>query len=603
MSGRPGQDRVIQRISDVGYWYRIGDVELGPFTVDQEEDPKFDAELAAKLGVKSKEIVAAQFREVQRPTTFLEVAEVLGSTIRQDTPTKLILFAAGILTFTEEDQVNILMSGESSGGKSYNALEVAGFFPTEGVIIIATASPTAFFHDIGSWDDEAKVLRVNLRQKVLLFLDQPHFTLMERLRPLLSHDRRELLYKITDKSKRGALRTKNVILEGYPTVVFCAARLSLDEQERTRVFILSPETGPEKLEESLLLTATKVGNRRAFAEWVEKHPRRRWLKSRIADIRGASIKDVVIGDPAAVYERFREAHRHLAPRHQRDLPRILSLIKAHALLNHRQREPRDDATIAATREDEEAGFWLYSLIAKPNELGLSPQVYEIYEAVIKPHLDPGGLLRKEDIHGLYFKAYGRHLAWQRLEREILPALEASGLISLQPDPDDRRRTVVYSPDGYSAVTVESPRQRQLSEEGPTITYNISSVQKGENSIVSNRGTHRGPPPNQGAIGEGRVVSASGPPPVTISGSNGSGNEEMGGNAPSETDMGSSRTGVLEARDKVLRLLRKDRRAYLTTAQVAYSAEAPVETVRRILGSLAEDGLVVEGPAECWRVTR
>ncbi len=62
MSGRPGQDRVIQRINDLGYWYRVGEVELGPFTVDQEEDPKFDVELAAKLGVEPKEIVAAQFR-------------------------------------------------------------------------------------------------------------------------------------------------------------------------------------------------------------------------------------------------------------------------------------------------------------------------------------------------------------------------------------------------------------------------------------------------------------------------------------------------------------------------------------------------------------
>jgi hypothetical protein len=74
--------------------------------------------------------------------------------------------------------------------KSYNALEVAAYIPGDIVRTIATASPTAFFHDAGTWDKDRRVLRVDLKQKILMFLDQPHYTLIERLRPLLSHDRR-----------------------------------------------------------------------------------------------------------------------------------------------------------------------------------------------------------------------------------------------------------------------------------------------------------------------------------------------------------------------------------------------------------------------------
>ena len=102
------------------------------------------------------------------------------------------------------------MAGESSGGKTYNTLEVLAYF-RDVVLRIATASPTAFFHDNGKWDKEAHVLTVDLRQKILVFLDQPHYSLLERLRPLMSHDQRELLYKITDKSAKGTMRTKNVI--------------------------------------------------------------------------------------------------------------------------------------------------------------------------------------------------------------------------------------------------------------------------------------------------------------------------------------------------------------------------------------------------------
>jgi len=173
------------------------------------------------------------FYEVRRPTNFEEVAEVLGCTIRHDQANKLILFAAGCLTFSDEDQFNILMSGESAGGKSYTAQEVVSYFPSDVIRWIGGASPSAFYHDenLGKWDPENHVLRVELRQKILIFLDQPGYQLMEKFRPLLSHDRRELLYKITDKSKHGALRTKNVVLVGFPTVIFCAAKLSLDEQE------------------------------------------------------------------------------------------------------------------------------------------------------------------------------------------------------------------------------------------------------------------------------------------------------------------------------------------------------------------------------------
>jgi hypothetical protein len=262
---------------------------------------------------------------------------------------------------------------------------------------------------------------------------------------MLSHDTPSLLYKITDKSKRGSLRTKNVELLGYPTIIFCAAKLSLDDQERTRVFILSPETSAEKLEESLRLAVARVGDREAFKQWLDSHPRRRWLKARVAAIADAQIREVVIPDQEVVYKRFIDSHSRLAPRHQRDLPRILAMIKAHALLNCWHREhPRPD-TIVASKDDIEAGFWLYGLVATPNELGLSPQVYEIYKSVIKPLIEKDGMIERQAILAKYYERYGRFLSEEKLRREILPALEASGLVMQAPDPDDRRRMLVCTP--------------------------------------------------------------------------------------------------------------------------------------------------------------
>ena len=433
---------VSQKITDMGIYYGNGQIELGPFTVHEEEESNFDMEIGAKLQVEPKQILEARLKEVIRPTTFEEVAQVLGSTIRHDFATKLILFCADLLTFTDQDQINIVMSGESSGGKSYNALEVAGYFPKDALIIIATASPTAFFHDQGVWDQDQGVLRVDLEGKIVVFLDQPHYMLMERLRPLASHDQRDLLYKITDRSKKGNLRTKNVLLHGYPTLIFCAAKLTLDEQEKTRVIMLSPETGAAKLAESIRLKIAKDADRTRWKEWLESHPRRRWLKARIEALRLAKIREIMVPSEDELYERFTAKHVRLNPRHQRDISRIVGLIKAHALLNWAQRETSTPGQIKANEEDIEAGFNLYELIAKPNELGVPPQVYEIYENVIAPLLNDTGVTR-QGILTRFYQVYGRSLDEQKLRKEIIPALEASGLIREESDPGDKRRILIF----------------------------------------------------------------------------------------------------------------------------------------------------------------
>jgi hypothetical protein len=71
--------RVTQRLTAEGSYYRVGELELGPFKFEDEENPKFDSELATKLDVKPKEILYARLKERHRPTNFKEVADVLPS--------------------------------------------------------------------------------------------------------------------------------------------------------------------------------------------------------------------------------------------------------------------------------------------------------------------------------------------------------------------------------------------------------------------------------------------------------------------------------------------------------------------------------------------
>ena len=142
--------------------------------------------------------------------------------------------------------------------------------------------------------------------------------LLERLRPLLSHDRKELQYKITDRSEKRGLRTKNV--KGYPTVIFCTGKLNPDEQEKTRLILLSPSIDEKKIKDALRLIACRSGQRSEFYQSLLSNPRRKWLVARVQAIRNTGIRDVCIENPEQIYNRYLEKHPFVKPRDMRDFP-------------------------------------------------------------------------------------------------------------------------------------------------------------------------------------------------------------------------------------------------------------------------------------------
>jgi len=467
--------KVTQRITDVGYYYRAGDVELGPFTVEQEQDPNLDLEIAAKLGVEPKEVLKARLREAERnlkrEITISELNEILSTTIKCDEANKAITFLGDLLAQTDEDQQNVGFQAESSTGKSYIPQETAEYFPKEERRTYAGASPTSFAHELGRLvpireaaekfnlkgifdadelaDEKRKVIVVDLERKILVFLDQPHWMLMEKLRPFLSHDSKVLRFSITDRTERAGQRTKSVILIGYSSVNFATAKPTQEDQERTRMLLLSPEATQEKILDAMKLQGVRIGHREAFREWIESHPMRRWLKERIRAIRATGIRNVVIPDWEKILERYSKERPYLSPRALRDWPRLLGFIKGFALLNCFQRVKAGDNTIIADQRDVDAAFDLYESVARSNELGLSPETYRIYAEVILPLTRGGCGVPRKDIIKRFHELYHRPLADDRLRRQILPALESTGLIHQEPNPADKREMLVHP-------TVSSP---------------------------------------------------------------------------------------------------------------------------------------------------
>jgi hypothetical protein len=438
--------------------------------------------------IKTKEDLKKMARDLIRETSLDEVSEILSETIKEDQPVKLITFLITLLTYTNEDQQNLCFKGESSGGKSYNALEIADYFPRADVMKIAYSSPTAFFHDRGEWDPENKQIIVSLKQKILIFLDQPHDQLLQRLRPLLSHDTRELLYKITDKKLKSGTRTKHIMIQGYPTVIFCTAKMNIDPQERTRMFLLSPETSEKKLEESLYHLAKKLGNREKYKIELSKNDKRSWLRARIKAIKDHNVRNIIIKNPEKLCERFILYRQNLIPRHQRDFPRLLALIKAHALLNCFTRK-KEDTSIIANQDDINAGFTLYENIVKSNELGLSPEVWEIFKKVIRPNMEIKGSsdtphIKRKDIQEHYFSFYHRPLSYKRLNDELIPALTGAGIIYEDVDPEDRRYKLIFLSYKENESRDKYPKEVDI-EEKNNLKDNIDSESISNSGVNSN----------------------------------------------------------------------------------------------------------------------
>ena len=421
---------------------KIIEEEIGNVLTDEER-----IELGIEKEFISEEKIS-ELREKFKDIGIEEINNILGLTIKNDDTNKLITFLAFITAYSEDSQLNISFNSPSSTGKSYIPLEISALFPKEDVLKVGYSSPTAFFHDKGEFKKEIRGYLVNLSRKILIFLDQPHQLLLQHLRPLLSHDEKEIVLKITDKTQKFGLKTKNVVIKGFPVVIFCSAGLKIDEQESTRFILLSPEISKEKIMKGIEHNLEREKDREKYIKSLEENPERNLLKHRILEIRNSKIKDVIIQDDKELINLCNR--KKLQPRSMRDIRKVVGLIKAFALLNFFYREIRG-RNIVANEEDIKNGIELWEKISLYQEKGLPPYIYHFYKDVIVSAYNEKNNNIEEDEEGLtineilqfHYRIYETSMPEWKLKREIFPMLSMAGLIKEEKDPDDKRQKLIY----------------------------------------------------------------------------------------------------------------------------------------------------------------
>jgi hypothetical protein len=431
--------------------------------------------------IKSEEEKQKNAETPLQPLTDDELKEILGATVKHDDSNKVITFLTMLCTYTDEDQTNLGYLAESSSGKSYIPLELSCYFPEHDVIPLGYCSPTAFFHEWGILipdpsdnrevedDKKHKIRLVNLEKNLLIFLDQPHAKLLENLRPLLSHDKKEIRLKITNKSEKSGQRSENILVRGYPTVVFCTANYRQNEQEKTRLLLLSPEHTQEKLREAILLKIEKESDRENFAKILAANPQRQALIRRVRAIKQALINQITIPEElrATIYQNFMENRKFLQSRNSRDISRLLSIIKGNALLNYQQRSPIENeetgsTNITANLEDVEIGFKYYNTVSEANELGIPPEIYEVYQTFQKEMEEYINGFSRKDFQKMYFDTYHRYIGREKA-KAFIEGLETAGLLIEQQDPIDKRTLRYVCEGGGVASPTKEEIQRKIQE--------------------------------------------------------------------------------------------------------------------------------------------
>lgn len=385
--------------------------------------------------------------EIPPEITIKDVEDTLSSTIKGDNTNKCLLFLAMLSTYTENSQMNIMFNSQSSTGKTYLTQEVAKYFPDEDKIVYGGATSTALFYGKTAYDPKRKVKLIDFERKILIFLDQPDSYLQSKIRPVLSHDDKEITFCRTNRNRTGENRAENIVIRGFPTTVFCSASNRYDEQEATRALLLSPEISEAKIELAVDTQLLKSSNPN-YERNVLSQEKRLSLIERIKKIKAEGVIDIVIEDIDYVKELFQsEVGRLSKPRYMRDIQHFIQIIKAVTLLNIWHRKT-GEKTYCASKEDIDAAFNLWKKIAKTQGLNISPFLYDFYNKYILEAYNrlPDSAKRygisKGEILKYYFEINGTFFQESYLQKDILLPLNTAGLITFSTHPDDRRQRLV-----------------------------------------------------------------------------------------------------------------------------------------------------------------
>ncbi len=255
-----------------------------------------------------------------------------------------------------ERPVSASVKGPSSAGKSHLVERVLTFFPETTYYLLSAMSERAL-----AYSDEP------LKHRILVLIEaaglQGNFA-SYLMRSLLSEG--HLRYETVEKTSDG-IRPRVIEREGPTGLLTTTTAVRLHPENETRMFSIPVTDTPEQTKEILRAIAEERRDQVDLAPW---HALQTWLE------RG----DRQVTIPYA--SRLAELIPPVAVRLRRDFGALLTLIRAHALLQRASRGRDAEGGVVATLEDYEIVRSLVEpLIADGVEATVTPTIRETVGAV------------------------------------------------------------------------------------------------------------------------------------------------------------------------------------------------------------------------------
>jgi len=402
-----------------------------------QKETFWNCRFCKELDICKEETCGLHESAYQKEHEFLEdenllpnILNILDKRIKKEEKNKLIVFLVYLSAYGS-NPLNMFLKGESSIGKTYLAKSVAEYFPEEDVLFIGDMSPKALIHEHGEVK-EGKVY-VSLENKILVFLESPRRQTLDMLKPILSHDRKEIEYKIADKSGSGKLQTKSVIITGWPATTYCTTDCKVLEELSTRSLLATPEITEEKISQVLTYKGKKYS--RPWEE-MEEDEQEQILTNSLNLLK----EDIEVCVPYAGV--LAEQYEKGEPRVMRDFDKLMELIRMSAFLHQRQRMHFENnggnRFIIATEYDYWVGKLLFDAIRETTCTGIPQPVIDFYEDIIT---QIQGIINYQSLREHYVSIHKRPISTTHLRNRFIEPLESVGWLIRELDPVDGRRVI------------------------------------------------------------------------------------------------------------------------------------------------------------------
>ena len=420
----------------------------------------------------------------------------LESRVKKDRAVKLSVLFTGLSSFLH-DPINLFLKGESGIGKTYNVTETLKYFPEDCVWFLGGMSRKSLVHSYGvllnrngeeidldsrptkpskknfdSEEDFKKAVQnyqeqlkdrreemrdsytlVDLSRKVLVFLESPDFETFQMLRPILSHDKEEIQYQFVDKTGKGQLQTRRVVLKGWPATIFLSTDTRYMEELATRSFTATPENSEVKILEANVLTNMKASLPWQYEEEAQAFRVISGLIHRLQEQASESKVDVIIPF-LNLYELFpKEISRDM-----RDFQHFTQLLKTVTLLHYFQRpymKVGGSKFLIASLDDVRRALGVYTEIFETTRTGTEKQILNFYHEIVKTK-DSWYL---KQLTCEYNKTAKKKLSEDSI-RVMLLRLDRIGYVNSQRDDEDKRKNL-YVPLMKGEEKGENPRETAL----------------------------------------------------------------------------------------------------------------------------------------------